>query len=80
MQAQIVKRGNGQGIRIPKGLLQELGLKVNDTCSIRAEDGMIVIEKAFVHRTLEERATAFGGKLGPYEEYDWGEPVGREVW
>jgi len=80
MQAQIVKWGNGQGIRIPKGLLQELGLKVNDTCNIRTEDGRIVIEKTFVHRTLEERAATFGGKLGPYEEFDWGEPVGREVW
>ena len=32
------------------------------------------------HRTLEERAEKYGGKLGPYEEYDWGEPVGRERW
>ncbi len=32
------------------------------------------------HRTLEERAKSFGGKLGPYEEFDWGEPVGREKW
>ena len=29
------------------------------------------------HRTLEERAEDFGGKLGPYEEFDWGEPVGK---
>lgn len=32
------------------------------------------------HRTLEERAKDFGGKLGPYGEFDWGEPVGRERW
>lgn len=31
------------------------------------------------HRTLEERAEDFGGKLGPYTEYDWGDPVGREM-
>lgn len=31
------------------------------------------------HRTLEERAEDFGGKLGPYTEFDWGEPVGREM-
>ena len=23
------------------------------------------------HRTLEERAKSFGGKLGPYEEFEW---------
>ena len=32
------------------------------------------------YRTLEERAKEYGGKLGPYEEFDWGEPVGRERW
>ena len=24
------------------------------------------------HRTLEERAKEYDGKLGPYEEFDWG--------
>ena len=30
-------------------------------------------------RTLEERAAENGGKLGPYQEFDWGEPQGREM-
>ena len=34
--------------------------------------------KPFTHRTLEERAKEYGGKLGVYEEMDFGEPVGRE--
>lgn len=29
---------------------------------------------------LEERALEFQGKLGPYEDFDWGKPVGREKW
>ncbi len=33
----------------------------------------------FKHKTLEERAAEFVGKLGPYEEIDWGEPMGREL-
>ena len=32
------------------------------------------------HKTLEERAKEYGGKLMLDGEYDWGEPVGREVW
>ena len=32
------------------------------------------------HKTLEERAAAFGGELNLDGEYDWGEPLGREVW
>ena len=29
---------------------------------------------------MEERAAEFDGKLMLDGEYDWGEPVGREVW
>ena len=34
----------------------------------------------FRHRTLEERAAEYGGKLNLDGEFDWGEPVGREIW
>ncbi len=40
----------------------------------------VILFQAFKHKTLEERAAAYGGELGPFEECDWGEPVGREVW
>jgi len=39
----------------------------------------IAEEIAFRHQPLEERTEAFGGSLGPYTEFDWGEPEGREV-
>ena len=41
---------------------------------------MIKLEKVFQHKTLEERAAEFGGELGLDGEYNWGEPIGREVW
>ena len=31
-------------------------------------------------KTLEERVAEYGGKLDLDGEYDWGEPVGREIW
>lgn len=34
----------------------------------------------FKHRTLEEYIELSGGKTKASEEYDWGEPVGREIW
>ena len=81
MDVQLVKWGNGQGIRIPKLVLQELNIAVNDTLSMEIRGEQIIIEKVkFTHRSLEERARAYGGKLGPYTEYDWGEPKGREIW
>lgn len=81
MEIQLVKWGNGQGIRIPKLVLQELNIAVNDTLSMEIRGEQIIIEKVkFTHRSLEERARVYGGKLGPYTEYDWGEPKGREIW
>ena len=81
MEAQLVKWGNGQGIRIPKLILKELDIKVNDTLSMEVRGEQIIIEKVkFKHRSLEERARAYGGELGADTEFDWGEPKGREVW
>ena len=80
MNTQLTKWGNSQGIRLPRKLTQELGIFLNDFLRISVEDGRIIIEKVFVHRTLEERAADYGGKLGPYEAFDWGPKEGREVW
>ncbi len=43
-------------------------------------DGSIVVLKPFQHKTLEERASAYGGSLDPDGEFDWGEPKEREIW
>ena len=80
MQLAIKKWGNSQGIRLSKELLDLAGIKLNDLLNIELLDGNIVLKKAYQHKTLEERAEEYGGKLGPYEEFDWGEPVGRERW
>ena len=80
MDAQVVKWGNGQGIRIPKLILDNLGIQINDKLRMEVRDNKIILEKEnFRHKTLEERAQVYGGKLGPYTEFDWGEPQGREV-
>ena len=81
MITQVKAWGNSQGIRLSKELLALAEIKSNDLWDISVIDGNIVLKKIVNrHRTLEERAKKYGGKLGPYEEYDWGEPVGRERW
>ncbi|WP_178041773.1 AbrB/MazE/SpoVT family DNA-binding domain-containing protein [Frisingicoccus sp.] len=81
MIAQVKKWGNSQGIRLSKELLVSAGIQNNDFLDIELVDGNIVLKKVRKqHRTLEERAKEYDGKLGPYEEFDWGEPVGRERW
>ena len=80
MQAQVKTWGNSQGIRIPKEVLQAADFSLDDVLDIKVSDGMIMLVKPFKHRTLEERAAEYGGKLNLDSEYDWGEPVGREIW
>lgn len=80
MQVQVKVWGNSQGIRIPKELLQDAGIALNELLDISVSDGVITLTKAFRHKTLEERAAEYGGNLNLDGEYDWGEPVGREVW
>ncbi|MEE0956014.1 MAG: AbrB/MazE/SpoVT family DNA-binding domain-containing protein [Eubacterium sp.] len=80
MQTQVKTWGNSQGIRISKEILQEAHISVDDILNIEVRDGAILLSKAFRHRTLEERAAEYGGKLGLDGEFDFGEPTGREVW
>lgn len=80
MIAQVKTWGNSQGIRLPKELLEKVGAHVDDFFNIEIVNGDIVLSKTFKHKTLEERAAEYGGKIGPYEEFEWGEPLGREIW
>lgn len=43
-------------------------------------DGGITLAKPFRHKALEERASEYNGRLMLDGEYDFGEPVGREMW
>ena len=79
MQAQVKEWGNSQGIRLSKEILQS-GIALNEILDVTVSNGVITLAKSFRHKTLEERAAEFDGKLMLDGEYDWGEPVGREVW
>lgn len=80
MQAQVKEWGNSQGIRLSKETLKSAGIALNEVLDVLVSDGVITLTKSFRHKTLEERAAEFDGKLMLDGEYDWGEPVGREVW
>ena len=91
MTTAIVKWGNSQGIRLPKPFLESLNWKENDSVDILAENNRIIIQKTLKvqHKTTKQRIEEFYGKdfetalkENPYEfeEVDWGEPVGSEVW
>lgn len=80
MHAQVKAWGNSQGIRISKEILKEANIKIDEILDVKIADGMITFVKPFRHKTLEERAEQYGGKLNLDGEYDWGENIGREGW
>ena len=88
MYATVQRWGNSQGLRIPKALLEALGIRENDRVELTQAGDAIMLRKAVStpHKTLEERLTAFYGV--PVEqvsrldnsELDWGKAEGSEVW
>lgn len=85
VQATIMKWGNSQGIRIPKGILKKVNLKENDRVEILCSEEEIIIRKKKTFNSLVERLKAFYGKpleeISPLEdeEVDWGAPKGDEI-
>ena len=63
MYATIQKWGNSQGLRIPKAILDAVGLRENDRVELIQREDSIQIKRAasVPHRTLEERLIAFTG-------------------
>ena len=80
MQVQIKPWGNSQGIRLPQSLLKEANIHADDTLEVRLDGSSIILTKAFPHRSLRERAAAFGGELRLSDELERDDAVGSEVW
>ena len=83
MTTTIQKWGNSQAVRLPKQILEALFLQENDPVEIVTEKDTIIIRKATrrrrANKSLEERFENYS-ESHIFTEYDWGEPVGNEVW
>lgn len=70
----IQKWGNSQGIRIPKSVLEQAGLRDNDANEISADKDRNIITKSHRHRTFAERMAGLKGDYS-FTEMDSGEPA-----
>lgn len=77
-QATVKPWGNSQGIRLSMDVLRKANIQVNDTLQIEVSDNMLILKKVFRHRTFEERLAEYGGWI-QVQDFDWGEPVGEEL-
>ena len=71
------KWGNSQGITIPKNMCNHLGIKPGDKLAISLSDDKILIEPEREF-TLQSLMKDYAGPAP--ETYDWGKPMGRELW
>lgn len=78
MHVQIARWGNSLGVRVPKEIAAEVGLKAGARVEITAEDGRIIIAVARPVYTLDELLVG----MTPdemHDAFDWGPEVGREA-
>lgn len=82
MYTIIQKWGNSQGIRLPKILLDQVGLKEDEKIELIAHKNQIIIKK--INDSFLSLDELFKDYDGDYDcrEFDWeiDDPSGREVW
>lgn len=71
--------GNSLGIRIPQPIASKVGFTVGTMVSIEVVNDTIVISPARKKYSLDELLKGVTPELIG-GEYDWGKPVGKEVW
>ncbi len=69
-----------EAVNILLSKLQEAEERAEKEGWFDADEVESMLEKEFRHRSLEERASVNMRKLGPYQEYEWDLPIGREQW
>jgi antitoxin MazE len=76
MLCQIVKWGNSQGLRLPKKLLQDAGINLNDKVDVIPDNNTLIIKPQ--KKPLSWYLDGYDDKP---DRYDWGadEPKGREL-
>lgn len=78
---QVSKWGNSLGVRIPRGIVESLGINEGDKLELMTTTDGITLRKVKAKREyrLEEILDCFP-RTDVYEEVSWGEPRGKEVW
>jgi antitoxin MazE len=79
MTSIIKQWGNSLGIRIPQPVASKVGFIAGTVVSIEVVNDTIVISIARKKYSLDELLEDVNPELIG-GEYDWGEPVGKEVW
>lgn len=83
ISTNICRWGNSRGIRLPKAVLDIVGLNDDDEVTLTINGDSIIIRgaKKVTKRNYPSLSERFSGYTGDYvpEEWDVGESVGKEI-
>jgi len=76
------KWGNSQGIRIPKAILEILKWDENESLELTTKNDQVIIKRSVKIHKRKNIKELFANYKGDYKptEFDWGKPVGKEIW
>jgi antitoxin MazE len=80
MKTKIQKWGNSLAVRLPKGVVQQKSLTEGEGVLVLVKNDLIVIETEKKNSSSLEEMISQITPENRYDETDWGEPVGKEVW
>ena len=77
---RVQKWGKSQGIRLPKKILKDLGIDINDKIEISLNDGEIILRKVKKYIDLDDLFKDYKGDYREdFAEFEFfGEAQGRE--
>jgi len=79
MQTRVQKWGNSLGVRIPRGLADELGLGVGTEVSLTAKDGELILKPSLPSRLRLADLLAGITPENIHASVDTGDAVGSEA-
>ncbi len=79
MTTKIRKWGNSLAVRIPDEFAENLDLKDGSVVGFQQSGDKMIITKAKPRYTLEDMVKGIT-KKNMHKEFDWGKPMGKEIW
>ena len=79
MQTRVQKWGNSLGVRIPRGLAEEVGLVAGTEVSLSSKDGQLVVTPAIPTRLSLDDLLAGVSEGNIHSPIDIGSAVGAEI-
>jgi antitoxin MazE len=82
MVTKVQKWGNSRGVRLARQILEDAGMKVGDEVEISVQKGVIILKPRSQVRGRYDLRKLLARMPKDYrpDEFDWGKPMGREIW